>query len=56
MVLFKLRITYENRKGSHGERVGDDSRREPWVLRRFPKPTLPADNAVGVATKFRIFM
>ena len=53
---FKFTTAYENRKGRHGGRIGDDGRREPWVLRRFPKPTLPADNAVGVATKFRIFM
>ena len=42
--------------GSHGERIGDDSRREPWVFGGFHKPTLPAKSAVGVATKSHIFI
>jgi len=29
---------------------------EPWVLHRFHKPTLPANSAVGVATKAGIFI
>ena len=29
---------------------------EPWVFRRFQRPTLPANSAVGVATQARIFV
>ena len=29
---------------------------EPWFFRRFHKPTLPANSAVGVATQARIFI
>ena len=42
--------------GSHGERIGDGGRREPWAFCRFRKPTLPAKSAVGVATKSHIFI
>ncbi len=30
--LFKFTATVENRRGSHGERIGDSSRREPWAF------------------------
>jgi hypothetical protein len=46
----------ENGRGSHGEHIGDTSRREPWVFLLTTKsPRLP-EKAVGVATKTRIFM
>jgi len=33
----------------------DDGHREPWAFCWLDKPTLPAKNAVGVATESRIF-
>ena len=56
MIRLKSTAADEKCVGSHGERIGDGSRCEPWVSCRFHKPTLPAKSAVGVATKFRIFM
>ncbi len=51
MSLFMLSTMDEEGTGSHDERMGDGGRREPWVIRRFHKPTLPAKTTVGVATK-----
>ena len=41
--------------GSHGERIGESGRREPWAFRRVHKPTPPVYSAVGVATKSHFF-
>ena len=54
--LFKFTTVDEKGMGSHGERIGDGSRSEPWVFCRSHKPTLPAKCAVGVATESHIFM
>ena len=53
---FQVTTTYENGRGSHGERIGDTICREPWAFLLTTKnPRLP-EEAVGVATKTRIFM
>ena len=49
MTLFKHTTVDDRRMNSHGERIGDGGRREPWAFCRFNLPTLPADSAVGVS-------
>ena len=50
MIRLKSTAADEKCVGSHGERIGDGRRREPWASCWFEKPTLPAKGAVGVAT------
>ncbi len=54
--LFKFTTTNENGRGSHGERIGDSSRREPWASSQQPKAHASRKKAVGVATKTRNFI
>jgi len=49
--LFIFTTADEEGVGSHGERIGDGGRREPWAICRLHRPTLPANSAAGVATK-----
>ncbi|HVN80140.1 MAG TPA: tetratricopeptide repeat protein [Terriglobia bacterium] len=54
--LSKFTTADENGRGSHGERIGGTSRREPWAFSLTTKsPRLP-EKTVGVATKTRIFV
>jgi hypothetical protein len=40
-VTSKLPAANENGRGSHGERIGDSGRREPWVFLAIKNPRLP---------------
>ena len=54
--LSQVTTTYDNGRGSHGERIGDTRRREPWAFFLTTKsPRLP-EKVVGVATKTRTLM
>lgn len=54
--LFRFATADKNGIGSHGERIGDSSRHDPWAFFLIAKsPRLP-EEAVGVATKTLIFI